>query len=106
MITEPEIDRGSSSDPCPAGGRQNFNVRAASFQTALVNSSSIAGLSALPSLGSGQGSFPPLALPGLNGVGSEEARSIALALASVHRSSPGLTLNSWSVRWWNLKALI
>jgi hypothetical protein len=37
------------------------------FQTAFVDSSSIAELSALPSLGSGQGSFPPPALPGLNG---------------------------------------
>src|SRR5260370_27557173 len=37
------------------------------FQTAFVDSSSIAELSALPALGSGQGSFPPPALPGLNG---------------------------------------
>src|SRR5260370_5929023 len=37
------------------------------FQTAFVDSSSIAELSALPSLGSGQGSFPPPALPGLDG---------------------------------------
>ena len=33
------------------------------------------------------GSFPPPALPGLSSVGSEEARSIALALASVRRSN-------------------
>ena len=33
------------------------------------------------------GSFPPPALPGLSSVGSEEARLIALALASVRRSN-------------------
>jgi len=33
------------------------------------------------------GPFPPLALPSLASVGSEEARSIALTLASVRRSN-------------------
>jgi hypothetical protein len=33
------------------------------------------------------GPFPPPALPGFVGVGSEEARSVALTLASVRRSN-------------------
>ena len=39
----------------------------------MVDSSSITGLSALPSPGSGQGSFPPPALPGLNGTTNPSA---------------------------------
>ena len=52
----------------------------------MVDSSSIAGLSALPSLGSGQGSFPPPALPGLNGTTSPSAICVRRCWPSrVHR---------------------
>src|SRR3954447_1559112 len=45
----------------------------ATLLAAYLDSSSITGLSALPSLGSGQGSFPPPALPGLGGHTSPSA---------------------------------
>ena len=70
--------------PCPRASRSGRPVQpwlspaarsgaSQPFQRVLLDSSSITGLSALPSPGLGQGSFPPPALPGLDGHTSPSA---------------------------------